>query len=134
MYLLDTSAWSKHLHGKVGNRLAELIEHDQLHICSIVELEFLNAAKNTAQWRDGKTELELMKRAHSPGDVFERALELQCDLLGGKLPGRKIGDLIIAVTAMNNDLTVLHYDRDYEHIQTLWAHFRQEWIVPPGTI
>jgi len=47
--------------------------------------------------------------------------------------GRKIPDLLIAAAAEVNDLTVLHYDADFDRISTLTEQ-RCEWVVPAGSV
>ncbi len=42
-------------------------------------------------------------------------------------------DLLIAATAEADDLTVLHYDADFERIAAVSGQ-TSEWIVPAGSI
>lgn len=65
----------------------------------------------------------------------DEALEIQSLLWnGGLLRAAGTIDTLIAAYAIKNDATVLHYDRDFEHIASVTSGFRQRWIVPPGSI
>ncbi|WP_227998201.1 PIN domain-containing protein [Nocardia australiensis] len=44
-----------------------------------------------------------------------------------------VADLVIAATAEANDLTILHYDRDFETVANATSQPTQ-WISPPGSI
>lgn len=132
-YLLDTSTWIKHLHARVGSRVADLIERRELHLCELVELEFLNAAKNASAWSSHRDVLRELEPTEMPRSVYRVALDLQYALASRQLVGRKLPDLLIAATAIETGLTVLHYDADYEHIATV-SPLRHEWVVPRGSI
>lgn len=132
-YLLDTSTWIKNLHAGVGSRVADLIERRELHLCEIVELEFLNTAKNAAAWTSNRDVLSELEQTQMPRSVYRVALDLQYALASRQLVGRKVPDLLIAATAIETGLTVLHYDADYEHIASV-SSLRHEWVVPRGTI
>lgn len=132
-YLLDTSSWIKHLHARVGSRVADLVERRELHVCELVELEFLNAAKNAAAWTSNRDALRELEPIEMPRTVYRVALDLQYALASKQLVGRKLPDLLIAATAIESGLTVLHYDADYEHIASV-SSLRHEWVVPRGTV
>ena len=62
-------------------------------------------------------------------------LEIQTSLIDAGL-FRAVGalDTVIAAYALVNEATVLHYDRDFEHVATVTPDFAQRWIAPPGTL
>jgi len=47
-------------------------------------------------------------------------------------PAVTIPDLIIAAVAERHDITILHYDHDFDVIAEV-AGQPVEWVVPPGT-
>ncbi len=62
-------------------------------------------------------------------------LEIQNALFtGGLLRAAGANDTVIAAYAIVNDATVLHYDRDFEHLAHAWPGFEQEWIAPRGSL
>ncbi|MEQ1737888.1 MAG: hypothetical protein ABL886_15955 [Rhodoglobus sp.] len=40
-------------------------------------------------------------------------------------------DTLIAAYAIKNDATLLHYDRDFDHIGTVVPELRHQWIIAP---
>ena len=64
---------------------------------------------------------------------FHRALDLQLALAEAGLKGRKPPDLLIGAVGLRLGLTVLHYDRDFEHMASV-SSLMHEWIVPAGSV
>ena len=63
----------------------------------------------------------------------QRALDVQAKLsLTGQHRSLSLVDALVAATAEARDLTVLHYDSDFERIAQLTGQ-RQQWIVARGT-
>lgn len=51
----------------------------------------------------------------------------------GMLRAAGATDTLIAAYAIANDATVIHYDRDFEHLATATRTLKQRWIIPTGT-
>ncbi len=64
---------------------------------------------------------------------MRRARQVQRLLAAGHQRGRKVPDLLIAAAAEERNLTVLHYDADFDRIAAATGQ-SSEWVVPPGTI
>jgi len=68
-----------------------------------------------------------------PTEVWERALEVQTELArSGAHRGAALPDLLIAATAERHDVTVLHYDHEYDLIASVTGQ-PVSWVVPRGT-
>ena len=62
-----------------------------------------------------------------------RALEVQSLLVErGQHRSLSLVDGLVAAVAETRQLTVLHYDADFELVATLTGQAHQ-WVVPPGT-
>jgi predicted nucleic acid-binding protein len=69
-----------------------------------------------------------------PDEVWDRALEIQRELSRrGQLRSGKLPDLLVAATAERHDVTVLHYDGDFDRIADITGQ-PTEWVVPAGSI
>jgi len=77
--------------------------------------------------------LSTLTRVEVTPAVISRAKNVQRMLAAGGLKGREVPDLIIAAAAELADLTVLHYDHDFELIASVTRQ-SHEWIVPRGSI
>jgi predicted nucleic acid-binding protein len=64
---------------------------------------------------------------------MERARQVQRMLAGRSQQGRKVPDLLVAATAEDAGLVVLHYDADFDRIAAATGQ-KCEWVVAPGTI
>jgi predicted nucleic acid-binding protein len=133
MYLMDASTWLKRAHGPVMRRVVGLIEERQLAICPITRLEVLFGAQGS-KWDERNADIDGLEVVDHPDEIFARALVLQRALAHAGLQGRKIPDLVVAVTASSTGSTVLHYDRDFEMIATILPSLDHEWVVPAGTV
>ena len=62
-----------------------------------------------------------------------RALQVQRILAARSQRGRKIPDLLVAAAAEALDLTVLHYDSDFDLISSATGQ-PSAWVVLPGSV
>lgn len=116
-WLLDNSAASRASDPRVGPQLAELA--GALFLCPLGELEQLYSSRSAADYDRDKEQLRgSLEIVVSPGDVLERALELQHDLAHhhGRWHRTPIPDLLIAETALYHGLGIVHVDRDFGRI------------------
>lgn len=116
-WIVDKSAVARSREPGVRAQLEELA--GQLWLCPVGELEQLYSTRSATDYDALATELhETMQRAPAPPDLLDRALALQHDLAHhhGLWHRTSIPDLLIAETALHNDLGVVHVDGDYERI------------------
>lgn len=116
-WLLDKSAAVRIGERVFGAQLSELA--GALFVCPVVELEQLFSARSAGDYDAMKAALrDQVGRVAPPPDLLDRALELQRDLAHhhGMWHRTAIPDLLIAETALHNQLGVLHVDRNYERI------------------
>ncbi|MFD7846083.1 PIN domain nuclease [Nocardia sp. NPDC059764] len=135
-YLIDTSAAGR-LFANPSLRKAwdEPLTAGVVAICDVVELEFLFSATSLAD-RLRKKELmsELFGWVVMPDDGWQRAHRIQQSLTeSGRHRSAGVADLLVAVTAATHDLTILHYDHDFETVAGVTGQPTQ-WISPPGSI
>jgi predicted nucleic acid-binding protein len=101
----------------VSGQLIELA--GLLYVCQVGELELLYSARSARDYDARRSQLHSnFRTAAAPSDVFERALRLQRDLAHhhGKWHRIPIPDLLIAETALQHVLGVVHVDGDFERI------------------
>jgi predicted nucleic acid-binding protein len=130
-YLLDRSAWVQApLHQQAAHRIAELIRRGELALCTITALEILYSARNANEYRRDHQRLSAFTWIEL--GQARRAIDLQAALAERGWHRTPIPDVIIAATAAEHDLTVLHYDSDYERLAET-AGTTHEWIIPRGS-
>ena len=116
-WLIDKSAAVRASEPDGRSQLEELV--GLLYLCPVGELEQLYSARSARDYDVVKAELHGgFEVLAPPGDIFDRALELQRDLAHhhGMWHRTPIPDLLIAETALHHGVGVLHVDHDYERI------------------
>lgn len=133
-FLIDKSAYVRIPRSPlVRSRLAELFADNQVATCPMIKLELLYSARSLADY-DGLAErLAAFPQAPMNAATWTLALDLQHRLAQRGQHRRAIPDLLIAATALQHELTVLHYDQDFELIAYV-SDLRQHWIAARGTI
>lgn len=132
-YLADKSAWSRMNKAVVADRLAPLIEQGLVGTCGILDLELLVSARSGSEHAQLRIERRYsMERLSMPDEIWDRAIEVQGELAhAGQHRAVKLPDLLIAATAERHDVTVLHYDADFDRIAAVTGQ-PTDWIVPSG--
>lgn len=134
-YLLDTSVWARIDAPPVAERCLPLIRAALVATCSIIELEVLYSARTPAAHAAARSERELaLELLPIEQPTLDRAVCVQAALAErGQHRGAPLPDLIIAATAERGNVTVLHYDADYDLIASVTGQ-RVEWVVPRGSL
>lgn len=119
----------------MGARLRPLIEAGRLAACSIVLLEVLFSARSPGDYRDTRRRISLaLELVPMNQAVLDRAVDVQALLAQrSRHRGVSLPELMIAATAEQHDLIVLHYDVDFDRIAQVSGQ-RTEWVVGRGTV
>jgi hypothetical protein len=64
---------------------------------------------------------------------MKRARQVQRMLANRSQRGRKVPDLLVAATAEDAGLIVLHYDADFDRIAAVTGQ-KCEWVAPSGSV
>jgi predicted nucleic acid-binding protein len=103
-------------------------------VCDLVIVELIRLAPNSRRAEDVAERLAAFESVPMPGSLWPRARELQRKLAAaGTHRGVPPADLLIAATALEADVELLHYDGDYEAIGAVSA-LRHRWLVERGAL
>ena len=130
-HLLDKSAWAQApKHSEAAHRIASLIRRGDLALCTMTALEILYSSRNAAEYERDYSRLTKLPWL----DLSDprAAVQLQRQLAERGQHRTSIPDVVIAATAAEHDLVVLHYDSDYERLSEV-SGARQEWIIDRAT-
>ncbi|MFT4188488.1 MAG: PIN domain-containing protein [Aeromicrobium sp.] len=134
MFLLDKSAFeSRRRSDTAAEFLRECQRADQLAVNEVVALEICYSARNGREYDDLWEFTQRLRRLPITAEVSGKALELQRLLARRGQHRRPIPDLLIAATALIYDVTVVHYDKDFDLIAEV-SDMRARWIVPRGSL
>lgn len=139
-WLLDNSAWARidasdlpaHRCQEIAGRLAAGRAHTSLPFL----LEAGVSARDPAGWIAMAEDLALLPEAWIDVVVERRAREAQNELIARDLHRSiPLVDLILAALAERHNLTLLHYDHDFDRLlQSTSLRFGSEWLAPAGTL
>lgn len=101
----------------------------------MTDLVLLFGARSGPEHRTRRGEI-LLRFVHVPIDqaTLDRAVDVQGLLADrGQHRGANVPDLVVAAAAERAELTVLHYDADFDLIATVTGQ-QTEWVVPRGSV
>jgi predicted nucleic acid-binding protein len=139
LILVDNSAWSRLLGGRVPEDrrelVAEWVEERRLATCLPFLLEAGYSARSGADHRKLLRRLEQLPRLPVDEGVERVALDAQYAVAAVGHHRLAPSDLVIAACAHLAGGGVLHYDRDYELIlEHTRLEFKSVWLAEPGTL
>jgi len=134
-WLVDKSALWRADHDEVGERLEALIKSGLARVSIATELEIGYSARSTGDYNLMRERVvERLIPVALPYRAEGRARDVQKALVQrGQHRAVSIPDLLIAATAEIEDLTVLHYDSDFDLITEVTGQ-PTEWVVRQGSI
>ena len=129
-YLLDSSAFHHaRLDTAAGLRIRELGKEEALAICAGAMLEMLAGARNQREWMTMAAAFDGLRRVELTDPLA--AVELQGVLARQGRHRAPVIDVLVAATAAEYGLTVLHYDAGIERLVEATGG-KREWVVPRG--
>ena len=132
-HLLDTSVLTRLREPAVREAIEERAQRGELARAGISDLEIGFSARNAAEWDRLADAVEVFELVESTAEHVRRARQAQRLLASRHQRGRKVPDLLVAAAAEARDLTVLHYDADFDLIAAVTGQSCR-WVVPAGSI
>lgn len=134
-YLIDTSAAARMRHPEVSRRLRPLIEGGVVATTASLDAEALYSARGPAEyqqlWTDRRAAYEYLP---TNDEHWQTALGAQRALaITGQHRAVGIADLLTATLASVHQLTVIHYDADFE-TAAMVLDFQHRWVLPRGSL
>ena len=137
--LADTSAWSwsrRRAYPELRHAFDEALVDGELATCDMVRLELLHSARSAAEFAEICEELAALPDCPIAKQQWNRALWVYEQLSaqgGASQRSVKHPDLLIAAAAEATDVSVLHYDADYDRIAAITGQ-PTRWLAPKGTL
>lgn len=132
-YLADTSVFARLGKQAVAARFAPLAAEGRVAVCAPVVFELGYAARNHDDYKALEDRIVAFAQVPVTDADHRRALEVQSLLSRrGQRRALSLVDGLVAAAAEARELTVLHYDSDFELVSEITGQ-RQEWIVSRGS-
>jgi predicted nucleic acid-binding protein len=132
-HLVDTSVLTRLDLAAVRKLIEPRAERGELARAGISDLEIGFSARSDTEWDRLAEALEAFVLVETTADHVRRSRQVQRLLAGRHQRGRKVPDLLVAAAAEGRNLTVLHYDADFDRIAGVTGQ-RCEWVVPAGSV
>ena len=133
LYLADTSAFSRLSKPIVASAAAPLIAEGRIAVCAPVMFELGFSAQGPADHQELMEVLTAFPHTPTTDADHRRAIEVQGILAqSGQHRSLSLVDALIAAIAEARQLTVLHYDADFERVAAITGQ-PHKWIVERGT-
>jgi predicted nucleic acid-binding protein len=131
-HLVDTSALTRLGQPPIRAAIEPRAARGELARAGISDLEIGYSARSAAEWDRLIEALEVFELVETTSEHLRRARQVQRLLAAKHQRGRKVPDLLIAAAAEARNLSLLHYDADFDRIAAVTGQ-ASEWIVPAGS-
>ena len=131
-HLVDTSVLTRLDHPPIRVAIEPKAARGELARAGVSDLEVGYSARTQAEWDRLMEALQVFELVETTSDHVRRARQVQRLLAAKHQRGRKVPDLLIAAAAEARDLSVLHYDADFDRIAAVTGQVC-EWAVPAGS-
>jgi len=134
-YLIDKSAAARSAHSSVSAEWTAATRARQLVVCPVFLIEALYSARDAKQFEEIEADLGALPQMRIHNSTWRVALGAMRDL-AAEGPGRhrvSFADALIAATAQENALGVIHYDEHYDRLATV-LNFESRWLAPRGSL
>jgi len=133
IYLFDTSIWNYAKHPLIAPDWEAALQNDQLAVSPIVGFEVLYTAQNQADFENLERELDALRQAPLTQGIVRDARTALHDLSAKASHRIPFQDALIAATAADKDMTVLHYDGHFDILGKV-LDFESRWAAAPGSL
>jgi hypothetical protein len=119
--LVDTSVWIDYFSGRPVAHVAALEQSlhagDDVCVCGLILTEVLQGIRSDVDYRKTKTYFRSLLFLPMGYPTFVRAAEIYRALRRRDVTVRRPVDCMIAATAIEHDVLLLHNDRDFDAIE-----------------
>ncbi len=132
MYLVDTSVWVDYINGK-DSPVVEFLDTLLLTpmavgITDLIYMEILQGAKSEAAFNKLKRyfSTQIFYGFADPQNSYEAAAFIYFSCRRQGITVRSSIDCLIAQCALENELILLHHDKDYKNLEKVIPQLRQK--------
>jgi predicted nucleic acid-binding protein len=132
-HLVDTSVLTRLDQPPIRAAIEPKAARGELARAGISDLEIGYSARSATEWDRLTDALQVFELVETTSDHIRRARQVQRLLAARHKRGRKVPDLLVAAAAETRDLSVLHYDVDFDRIAAVTGQ-ACEWVVHAGSV
>lgn len=136
-YIVDNSAWARFpkLGAAEASELRDALRWRRALVSSAVKFEYLYSAQSRADFETVETQIASMRELRLKQGVVDAAVGALRDLaaIADGYHRVKPIDVLVAATAQENQVGVLHYDEHYDRLAEVLT-FESYWLADRGTL
>ena len=133
-FLADTSVFARLSKPAVAAAVSPLMSQGHVAVCAPVIFELGFGARDDADYDALLSRMDAFESVPVTDGDHQRSLAIQGRLAEqGRHRAVSLVDTLVAAVAENRDLTVLHYDADFETIADITGQAHR-WVVQRGTV
>ena len=134
-FLIDTSAAARMHHPVVADRLSPLIEAGLVATCASLDAEALSSARSPGEYERVRADRRTAYQYLPTEDRhWKQGFDAQRELARtGRHRSVGIADLLTAVLTGEHQLTLVHYDADFD-IAAEVIDFEHRWVTNRGAV
>lgn len=135
VFIADKSAWQRADHSAVAAEWREAMVAGQIAISPIVKLELLYSTQDSRGFDELERLLAVLRDIPVTRSVTDAGIAAM-RMLAHRRPLHhrvRLPDLLIAATAQDVGVGVLHYDHHYDRLAEV-LEFESRWLAPPGSL
>lgn len=134
-FIADKSVWARADQEAIREEWQRALLGGQIVTCQITELELLYSARTGQEFLELEEELAALRNlpiTEAICDIAIAALRQLAHVMPAyhRLP---LPDALIAATALDAGIGVLHYDGDFDKLATV-LDFESRWVAAAGTL
>ena len=136
MILIDTSVWIatyRDRSGAVAIALRNLVGSAPIATTGFIRMEVLQGAADDNDWKRIATEMSALVYLPLKTDIWDNAARIYFDLRHVAITISSTIDACIAQTALDHQVELLHFDRDFDHIHTVRPALKLRRFVTGGS-
>ena len=122
--LVDSSVWIDFLRGTEATHTAllkeRIAEGEPLCLCGLILTEVLRGIPDERQFQETRRRFAVLEILPMTQPTFELATDIYRKLRQDGLSLRNASDTLIAAVALEQNLPLLHNDRDFDLIGLVW--------------
>jgi predicted nucleic acid-binding protein len=134
--IADKSAWAHAGNPRVNAQFTAALRYGQIATSPVVKLELLYSARDAESFDRLAADLAQLRDVpitRSVTNAAERALRGFAHRRPAQHRSVSLPDLLIAATAEDAAVSVLHYDEHFDTLATV-LDFESRWIAPRGSL
>lgn len=135
VFIADKSVWIRAGHAHLRTQWATALHAGQVATCSIVRIELLYSARDAQGFESLEADLSALRDVPVTVSVQREAIRAMRELAAGGPLGHRVPlpDLLIAATAQEAGVGVLHLDRRFDRLAKVLA-FDSRWAADPAKL